>query len=171
MQKVNQLHNGLWHIEKFLSDEHWDDVKNEILKIPDNEFQNRHEPMRLRLEIVDIKKPFYQTLVNIVKQSVPIVSRITSYSNLRDPPGLFLWRDTVGFKSDWHPDDFTKLPTAQIYIDGEQDQGTSFKINNKEYTIPFESNSGYLMDNRYQIVHGLISPVKKKIRQSMYLIY
>ena len=171
MQKINQLHDGLWHIEKFFNDECWNHVRSEILKIPDQEYQNRHEPMRLRLEVLIPKNSFYQLLVDLITQSVPIVSKITNHSNLRNPPGLFLWRDLPGFKSDWHPDDFTQLPTAQVYIDGNKDQGTSFKINGKDYTIPFTPNSGYLMDNRYQIVHGLITPVKEKIRQSMYLIY
>jgi hypothetical protein len=63
------------------------------------------------------------------------------------------------------------MPTAQIYVDGDPSQGTTFKVNNKEIFIPFEPNTGYLMDNRYQIVHGMLTPVQDQVRQSIYLIY
>lgn len=171
MQKITQLATGLWHIEKFFPDDLWEEFKNSILSIPDSEYQNRHEPMRIRLEIQNPVNQFYQKLLKFGVDTVPLVSKLTNHDNLRDPPGLFLWRDFEGFRSYWHPDDFTNLPTAQIYIDGSQEQGTSFVINNNEIKIPFEPNTGYLMDNRYQIVHGMLTPVDKKIRQSIYLIY
>ena len=171
MQKLNQLADGLWHIEQFFSEDCWESVRNNILNIPNSEYQNRHEPMRLRLEILRPTITFYQSLIGIASNSVSAVADVTKIKNLRNPPGLFLWRDFVGFKSDWHPDDFTQHPTAQIYIEGDVDQGTSFIINGKEHTIPFKPNTGYLMDNRYQLVHGMITPVRENIRQSMYLIY
>ena len=171
MQKLNQLADGLWHIEQFFSVDSWEHIRNNILNIPESEYQNRHEPMRIRLEIQRPTIPFYQSLTDIASDSVSAVSHVTKNKNLRNPPGLFLWRDFAGFRSDWHPDDFTRAPTAQIYVDGEEDQGTSFVINGKEHTIPFKPNTGYLMDNRYQIVHGMLAPVREKIRQSIYLIY
>jgi hypothetical protein len=171
MQIKNKLADGLWHIEKFLPDHQWEEIKYKIIDLPGNEYQSRYEPMRNRLEILNPTDQFYQDLANIAIETVLIVSKLTKCSNLRNPPGLFLWRDFIGFKSHWHPDDFTHLPTAQIYVDGNKDLGTSFIINDEEITIPFEPNTGYLMDNKYQIVHGMLNPVREKIRQSIYLIY
>lgn len=171
MQKLIKLADGLWHIKQFVDPETWADIKHKILNLPNSEYTQQHEPMRSRLEILNPSDAFYARLRTLSKHTVQTVSEITNTDNLRDPPGLFLWRDFRGFKSDWHPDDFTRAPTAQIYVDGDQEQGTSFKIDNKETVIPFEPNTGYLMDNRYQIVHGMISPVQNRVRQSIYLIY
>lgn len=171
MQKLSKITKGLWHIEKFLPDEVWNSIRTQILSIPDNEYSSRHEPMRNRLAISNPKNNFYHELLSIVIGMNRITETITNKSNLRNPPGLFLWRDLKGFKSDWHPDDFTRLPTMQIYIDGDENQGTSFKIDDDEITIPFRPNTGYLIDNQYQILHGMLTPVQEKIRQSIYLIY
>lgn len=171
MQKTNKLADGLWYIEKFLPDDHWEEIKYKIINISKDEYQNRHEPMRDRLEILNPTDQFYLSLINIAIGTVPVVSNLAQCSNLRNPPGLFLWRDFTGFKSHWHPDDFTTLPTAQVYVDGDENLGTSFIINNTEITIPFKPNTGYLMDNRFQIVHGMLTPVQDKVRQSIYLIY
>jgi hypothetical protein len=171
MKKLTKLADGLWHIQKFVDDNQWQDLKNKILSLPDSEYTQRHEPMRNRLEIQNPSDLFYLSLVKIASDSVLAVGNVTKNNNMRNPPGLFLWRDFHGYQSAWHPDDFTRMPTAQIYIDGDRSQGTSFIVDDKEIFIPFEPNTGYLMDNRYQIVHGMMTPVQDKVRQSIYLIY
>ncbi len=168
---LNQLAVGLWHIEQFLPDNQWQSVQENILSIEDSAYKNRHEPMRIRLEIQNPSNVFYRSLVDISINTVKTVADTVLISNLRNPPGLFLWRDFAGFRSDWHPDDFTHCPTAQVYIDGDEVNGTSFRVNNEEITIPFKPNTGYLMDNRYQLIHGMLTPVQNKVRQSIYLIY
>ncbi len=171
MQKITKISIGLWHIEQFLPCDIWKSIQDQIMQLDNNVYQNRHEPMRLRAEIREPECSLYQSLIDLSVNTVSVVAQATNYTNLRNPPGLFLWRDSKGFKSHWHPDDFTHLPTAQIYVDGDKDLGTSFIVNDEEITIPFEPNTGYLMDNKYQIVHGMLNPVREKIRQSIYLIY
>ena len=171
MQKLIKLADGLWHIQQFINDDQWQEIQNKILSLPDSEYTQQHEPMRNRLEILNPLDSFYLSLVKIASDTLLSVSDVTKNNGLRNPPGLFLWRDFQGYQSAWHPDDFTRMPTAQIYVDGDQSQGTTFKVDNKEIFIPFEPNTGYLMDNRYQIVHGMLTPVQHKVRQSIYLIY
>jgi hypothetical protein len=171
MQKITTISVGLWYIEEFLPCDMWKSIENQIMQLDNSVYFDRHEPMRLRAEITSPECSLYQSLISLAVNTVGVVERATNYTNLRNPPGLFLWRDSKGFKSHWHPDDFTTLPTAQIYVDGDKDLGTSFIINGKEITISFEPNTGYLMDNRYQIVHGMLTPVQDKVRQSVYLIY
>lgn len=171
MQKLIKLADGLWHIQQFVNDTQWQELQDKILGLPDSEYTQRHEPMRNRLEILNPSDPFYLSLVKIISDTLLAVGDVTKTNGLRNPPGLFLWRDFQGYQSAWHPDDFTCMPTAQIYVDGDRSQGTTFMINDKEIFIPFEPNTGYLMDNRYQIIHGMLTPVQHKVRQSIYLIY
>lgn len=170
--KLTKLHNGLWHIEEFLPQDVWFDISKQIHELPDSEYKNRHEPMRIRLEIINPNtNNFYTQLINLASNTMPLVSKLTSNYSLRNPPALFLWRDFENYMSDWHPDDFTRAPTMQIYLDGDEDQGTSFRVGNEQITLPLKPNTGYLLDNTYQLIHGMITPVRKKIRQSIYLIY
>ena len=173
MQKITKLHHGIWHINQFFSDSEWDKVKHAILDIDSAQYSNRQEPMRHRLEINENNKsiPILQNLYTTAAHLAKSISHIVEITNLRFPPGVFLWRDFDGFRSDWHCDDFTINPTVQIYIDGDQTQGTSFRINSKEITLPFIPNTGYLMDNRYQIDHAMLTPVNQHVRKSLYLIY
>ena len=171
MNKITKLHEGLWHIEEFLPYNIWCEVEKQIKNLPDSEYKNLHEPMRSRLEIFDPTDGFYIELMNLAVNTVKAVSEITSNYSLRNPPGLFLWRDFENYMSYWHPDDFTRSPTMQIYVDGENDQGTSFRIGNEEIKLPFKPNTGYLLDNRCQLIHGMLTPIRKKVRQSIYLIY
>ena len=171
MNKITKLYKGLWHIEEFLPVDLWNEIAEQIRGLPESDYKNRHEPMRVRLEILNPTNDFYLRLVNLAIGTVPLVSKTTSNYSLRNPPGLFLWRDFENYKSHWHPDDFTRSPTAQIYVDGDEDQGTSFQLENEEITLPLKPNTGYLLDNKYQLIHGMMQPVRKKIRQSIYLIY
>jgi hypothetical protein len=169
MLQIKDRGPGIWHVEKFFSYQQWNSIRNQILSLDDNIYDLRFEPMRYRFCVAHENKAF-SDLVDWAASTVAKVNQLTN-NNLTKTPAIFLWRDQPGYRSAFHADDFTQLPTMQIYLDGNIDQGTTFIINSREVTLPFLPNSGYIMDNRYQAVHGTINRVEIQVRQSIYLIY
>lgn len=173
MIDIEQIGQGVWHVKKFFPDNVWEEICSSILNLDDNLYNHRFEPMRYRMDVYKTLRdtPLGKQLLNYSNASQATVSKITGNNNLHQSTGTTLWRDFEGYYCGWHPDDYTRLPTAQIYVAGEEDQGTSFKINGVDVRIPFKPNSGYLMDNQFQPVHGMLTTIRQQIRQSIYLIY
>jgi len=59
--------------------------------------------------------------------------------------GIQIWRDTGKFKMDWHSDNELIKVALQVYLfDAPAEYGTTFKLDNREITIPYVHNTGYL---------------------------
>lgn len=169
MIEYKQLGNGIWHVTRFFPDNQWEDIKKQILALPDDTYNERHEPLRNRFDLT--KSPAtLKPVFDWANAVTPEIKQITQ-SNMSPTPGVVLWRDSAGFRSGFHSDDFTKKPTVQIYVDGDTNTGTAFIIDNKEVRLQFIPNTGYIMDNQFQPCHGTVYEVGNKIRQSIYLIY
>ena len=67
MQKLTQLAEGVWRIDEFMPISLWEDVRTQILAISNEEYKNRQEPMRYRLEINQSQTNFYQYLVSVAQ--------------------------------------------------------------------------------------------------------
>ena len=172
MLEYKQLDQGVWHVTKFFDDDTWKTLQQQILDLSDNDFPD-HVPYRLRVSLLDSPlSDISNTLVNYSSTLKPLLTELTGHTEFNKWACPTIWRDTEKFHSWWHADDYTRKPTIQIYVNGPEEYGTSFKINNETVTLPFIPNSGYLMDNQYQPVHGMIGTLGENlVRQSIYLIY
>jgi hypothetical protein len=170
MIDIEQLGPGIWHVKKFFPDDVWHRIQSAILKLDNANYTERFEPMRYRSSSYSNQDLTHQ-LTEYSNSIRPAISELTQNVKLRFNVTPTLWRDQEGYCCALHPDDYTRNPTAQIYVDGDQDQGTSFQIDGKLVCLPFVPNSGYLMDNAVQPIHGMLSAVGKRVRQSIYLIY
>ena len=87
--------------------------------------------------------------------------------------GLSIWKDEQSYQVPPHTDNPVIDISMQIYLNGNKDMdlGTKFQID-KIVGIPYETNCGYLMDNRQNIVHFYNGkPPKDYYRYSLYAIW
>jgi hypothetical protein len=174
MINIESIGEGVWHVKQCFPDIMWERILAYALTLPDDYYTHRFEPNRIRLDTSDYPTdPIFQELQTWAVDSIDHISSITGHNkqSLRQHPDVLLWRDFVGYRSGFHPDDYTNAPTLQIYLDGGILEGTSFIIDKRERTLPFLPNSGYLMDNQYQPCHGMINSVGNHVRQSIYIVY
>ena len=80
-----------------------------------------------------------------------------------------LWRDTPGYLNSLHKDFSPNLSiNVQVYLsDGNSNQGTWTQIDDKWYGINYRKNSGYIMFNPTDMIHGMRYPVVDH-RMSLY---
>jgi hypothetical protein len=172
MIEYKQLGQGIWHVTKFFDNTVWTILQESIVALADSDFSD-DAPYRLRLSLVESKfTDISNVLVDYQDSLKPLITQLTDCTQLNSRLFPFLWRDQENFHCWWHPDDYTRKPTIQIYVNGPEEYGTEFQIDGKTVTLPFVPNSGYLMDNQHQPIHGMTGTVgKNMVRQSIYLIY
>jgi len=80
-----------------------------------------------------------------------------------------LWADTPGYLNALHKDFSPNLSiNVQVYLsDGNSNQGTWTQIDDEWYGINYCKNSGYIMFNPTNMVHGMRYPVIDR-RMSLY---
>jgi hypothetical protein len=89
--------------------------------------------------------------------------------------GSQLWKDTNNYHMSYHIDNPVIDIALQLYLfDAPKECGTVFKINNQEYLVPFEHNTGYVYKN--QVSEGIPHKVEVNItpdanRYSLYAIW
>ncbi len=89
--------------------------------------------------------------------------------------GLQLWKDKNNYHMGYHIDDPIIDIALQLYLfDAPADCGTIFKIDEQEYLIPFEHNTGYVY--KHQASAGIPHTVKVTIppdsdRYSLYAVW
>ena len=89
--------------------------------------------------------------------------------------GLQLWKDTNDYHMRYHDDNPIIDIALQLYLfDAPEECGTVFKINEQEYLVPFEHNTGYVY--KHQASAGVPHKVKVNIppdtsRYSLYAIW
>ena len=173
MIEFKELAPGLWHVTKFFPDHVWESVVDQVTKLSNDLYDPRTEPNRLRLEVYEHLRDteLGQLLIQYGQSTATVVKKLVNSVQPSNGGNVSLWRDLPRFQSPWHADEFTRLPTAQIYMTGLSDSGTAFDIDGHQFSLPFTPNTGYLMDNSYQYQHGMLKLIGKELRQSMYLIY
>ena len=161
---INKIAPGLYRIENFIPQVTMDYVDSLVNDTTGWEIQTLQEDSPRRSKHGQhpiIKKPFQK-----------IVDEL-NYDYVCD--GYTIWRDTEGFKMNWHEDNLSFSAACQIYLPGstEGSKGTSFKLNDGEiYEFPFEPNTGYFMDNQERFLHGCPTPVQAgATRLSLYVRY
>lgn len=161
---INKIAPGLYRIENFIPQVTMDYVDSLVNDTTGWEIQTLQEDSPRRSKHGQhpiIQKPFQK-----------IVDEL-NYDYVCD--GYTIWRDTEGFKMNWHEDNLSFSAACQIYLPGstEGSKGTSFKLNDgKMYEFPFEPNTGYFMDNQERFLHGCPTPVQVgATRLSLYVRY
>lgn len=62
--------------------------------------------------------------------------------------GIQIWKDTNKFSMDWHQDNPDITVSMQVYMfDAPRKYGTSFLIDDNEFAVPYQHNSGYITIN------------------------
>lgn len=71
-----------------------------------------------------------------------------------------LWRDYPGYTNTYHVDDPMLNHVLLVYLDGhgQSDMGTGY-IEDKEYKVNYEKNTGLFLLNSNQIRHGMVGSV------------
>lgn len=83
--------------------------------------------------------------------------------------GLCIWKDFENYAIPTHSDNPKIEVALQIYLQGPRSSGTEFIVNGTTLKLDFTANSGYIMDNRSQLLHKMINPLKKdEIRYTIY---
>jgi hypothetical protein len=59
--------------------------------------------------------------------------------------GISIWKDSPGYKIDWHTDNPDIDVAMQIYIFNDPGLGTIFRLIDGDIVVPSESNTGYLV--------------------------
>ena len=140
---INKITNGLYRIENFIPQVTMDYVNSLINETTGWQIQTLQEDSPRRSK--DGHHPI------ILKPFQKIVDEL-NYDYLCD--GYTIWRDTEGFKMDLHEDNLSFSAACQMY------------------EFPFETNTGYFMDNDKRIMHGCPTPVKPgATRYSLYVRY
>ena len=90
--------------------------------------------------------------------------------------GVQIWKDTEGYDLKSHVDNPVIDISVQIYLfDCEEIYGTTFQLNNKEFILPWKSNTGYSLYKKHdkdRIPHWSTTKLPAGIeRYSLYLIW
>lgn len=68
--------------------------------------------------------------------------------------------------------DLTNIADLQLYIDAENnDIGTTWYTSKGRYSCPFIPNSGYLTICDRRLPHGMLKPVIRQTRYSLYATF
>jgi len=116
----------------------------------------------------------------VIEELHDIFQSLTEEINLLFPDvyknfwGISLWKDSPGYKIDWHTDNPDIDAAMQIYLYTNLGSGTVFGSENDPILIPSEHNSGYLIkqDGKDKISHRSEKSVPEgTIRYSLYAVW
>lgn len=84
--------------------------------------------------------------------------------------GINIWKDIHPYSIELHEDNDMVGTAMQIYLSsGPENLNTIFNYNLKTINAIYRKNSGYIMDNSFKIIHGMLTPVPENhIRYSLY---
>ena len=127
-------------------------------------YPNRQKINWLPESVIEETHMVFENLTGAVNRKFARNNRFLSIS---------VWRDDPGYSIPSHVDNSIIDIAMQIYLEpGPRELGTAFHWNSNTVTIPYQSNTGYLMDNRAQIPHSMSNSVPEfQRRLSVYAIY
>lgn len=87
--------------------------------------------------------------------------------------GISVWKDVHPYSIKLHKDNNMVGTAMQLYLtSGPKNLNTVFEYNSTLIGANYQKNSGYIMDNTYKIIHGMLTPVPvDHIRYSLYAIW
>ena len=82
-----------------------------------------------------------------------------------------IWRDGSNFKMPVHLDNDRVHAAIQIYLGDNDGPGTTFYPGGNKFEVPYRINTGYLMLNSDEMMHGVIAEKPHQGRLSIYAVY
>jgi hypothetical protein len=118
----------------------------------------------------------------VIEEMHEICSGLTDYINKRFSDfnknflGISIWKDQQGYTMSWHQDNPIIDIGMQIFLFDRvsPEYGTVFKIDEKEYLVPYISNTGYIIVQNQQLttLHKPAMPLaSNQIRYSLYSVW
>lgn len=159
--KITIIPDNLFGIENCLSTQVLQEIKDFVHQCPDSSWiaVQRQDYLARRAinwqpdTVIEELHIAIDHLTSVIKELFPGALHFH---------GIQLWRDLEGYNLPNHYDNTIIDCALQIYLfNGNADQGTTFVHQDREYTVPFKSNSGYLVSNRSgkALLHRTTSPV------------
>lgn len=87
--------------------------------------------------------------------------------------GLNIWKDVAPYRIEPHTDNPVIGTSLQIYLNNcDANLATNFLYDGEEIALPYNSNSGYVMNNDFRITHWMNTPIPAGFnRYSLYAIW
>lgn len=81
-----------------------------------------------------------------------------------------LWRDHPGYTNFWHVDNPIIKNILIVYLDGTN-AGTEYKENDQHYSVEYNKNTGLILLNSNQVLHGMVGKVEDSLRHVVYVAW
>ena len=87
--------------------------------------------------------------------------------------GLNIWKDVYPYKINPHTDNPIIGTSLQIYLNNcNANLATNFSYDGQNIALPYNSNSGYIMNNDFKVTHWMTTPIPENFdRYSLYGIW
>lgn len=88
--------------------------------------------------------------------------------------GLSIWKDYTGYSISKHTDNPVIDIALQVYLNSNSTLhlGTDFEYKNQKFSVKYDMNTGYIMDNTKKITHSMQTKVPANyVRYSLYAIW
>jgi hypothetical protein len=87
--------------------------------------------------------------------------------------GLNIWKDVSPYKIEAHTDNPVIGTSLQIYLNNcNANLATNFSYEGENISLPYNSNSGYIMNNDFKVTHWMTTPLPENFnRYSLYAIW
>jgi hypothetical protein len=176
--------DGLMSVKNVHTDECCKKLENFIFNLPEDQWLPESTPKK------DINRYSNRYRINWKSDSIieelsmsynaitPLINKVFTRTKEKVFIGLNIWKDTEGFQAVLHRDNGIIAVAMQIYQGKNvpKDCGTRFEIENEMLHVPYEHNSGYVLeqvdDIQQRIVHGTSRPTPKDCtRLSVYAIW
>lgn len=81
-----------------------------------------------------------------------------------------LWRDHPGYTNYWHMDNPIIKNILIVYLDNTN-AGTEYKENDQHYSVEYNKNTGLILLNSNQVLHGMVGTVADSVRRVVYVAW
>lgn len=169
LQQILPLDTGLWSIGKVFADSDFVKLQQEVIATPDSLYQIS-PASQLRFELLWQLDGILEIVTESFKQVAPQVSEIIGFNVSCNQ--VRAWKDLPGYRIPMHEDDDSVTAHMQVYISSNDlGVGTTWYTPNGQHILPFVANSGYLTVCNYRYPHGMLLPVTKENRLSLYATF
>lgn len=170
IQDVNKVDGGLWAIGSMFESQQFEEIKREVVSVPDSLYTPSTANPLARHELTWTKDGILENLWESFNKTSGYVSSVigqkVKFGQVR------VWKDLDGFRIPFHEDDQSSIAHIQIYISsGSQNIGTTWYTTKGRTTLPFIPNTGYLTVCSYKLPHGMLEPVRGETRYSLYATF
>lgn len=170
LNNVTHLDDGIWTIGNLFDTIDFEYIKQSVLNCNQDLYTPSPAHPTDRFELTWENDSILEELHNALNGFTPMVSELTKinlgFGQVR------IWQDHPGFMIPFHEDDQVSAAHIQLYIDGSTDDiGTTWYTTKGRHSCPFVPNSGYLTLCDRRLPHGMLHPVRGKIRYSLYATF